>query len=211
MNFYFNSSIETLPILPLIVSSNSPFRESYPNSILVMLLLISSLPLSSLHLTLLLILYLPSKIFSCPSQFESCILPIFFDVSYSLLLANFQLHCLMCFVSYHIYPCDPTLMLIICLSLKTSLLPSQFETGVLLIPPLVITSSLSRASLTLALFFIVLIPLVLVHLHLLSLTPLPVIAFNPCNIYIFTLVLILNLPFKSYSFPPQFESGNLPI
>jgi hypothetical protein len=102
-------------------------------------------------------------------------------------------------------------MLVICLPLKTSLLPSQFESAVLLIPPLVITSFLSRASLTLALFFIVLIPFVLVHLNLLSLTPLPIIAFNPCNIYIFTLVLILNLPFKSYSFPPQFESGNLPI
>jgi hypothetical protein len=128
-----------------------------------------------------------------------------------LLLANFQLHCLMCFVRYHLYPCDPTLMLVVCLPLKTSLLPSQFESGALLIPPLVITSSLPRASLTLALFFIVLIPFVFVHLHLLSLTPLLVIAFNPCNIYIFTLVLILNLPFKSYSFPPQFESGSLPI
>jgi hypothetical protein len=117
----------------------------------------------------------------------------------------------MCFVRYRLYHCDPILMLIICLPLKTSLLPSQFESGVLLIPPLVVTSSLPHASLTLALFFIVLIPLVLVHLHLLSLTPLPAIAFNPCNIYIFTLMLILNLPFKSYSFPPQFESGNLPI
>jgi hypothetical protein len=117
----------------------------------------------------------------------------------------------MCFVHYRLYPCDPTLMLVVCLPLKTFLLPSQFESGALLIPPLVITSSLPRASLTLALFFIVLIPLVFVRLHLLSLTLLPVIAFNPCNIYIFTLVLILNLPLKSYSFPPQFESGNLPI
>jgi hypothetical protein len=69
----------------------------------------------------------------------------------------------MCFVRYRLYPCDPTLMLVVCLPLKTSLLPSQFESGVLLIPPLVVTSSLPRASLTLALFFIVLIPLVLVH------------------------------------------------
>jgi hypothetical protein len=74
----------------------------------------------------------------------------------------------MCFVRYHLYPCDPTLMLVVCLPLKTSLLPSQFESGALLIPPLVVTSSLPCASLTLALFFVVLIPLALPCLHLFS-------------------------------------------
>jgi hypothetical protein len=136
----------------------------------VMLFWISSLPLSSLHSTLLLILYLPSKNLLSSTSISKLYLTHFpLDVSYSLLLVNFQLHRLMCFVRYCLYPCDPSLMLVV---LKTSLLPSQFESGVLLIPPLVVTSSLPRASLTLAPSFIVLIPLVLVYLHLFSLTPL---------------------------------------
>jgi hypothetical protein len=66
----------------------------------VMLSLISYLPSSSLHLTLLLILYLPSKIFPRLSQFESCILPIFhrcilFFAAWKLSTSLFNVFCLL--------------------------------------------------------------------------------------------------------------------
>jgi hypothetical protein len=52
MNFYFNHSIGTLPILPLIVFSALPFREFYLNSILVILFtdIIFSFVISTYHL-----------------------------------------------------------------------------------------------------------------------------------------------------------------
>jgi hypothetical protein len=68
---------------------------------------------------------------------------------------------------------------------KTPFLPSQFESGVLLTLRLVITSYLPRANLALMPFFVVLIPLVLLYLYLFSYPPFSIIAFNPCNTYIF--------------------------
>jgi hypothetical protein len=63
-----------------------------------------------------------------------------------------------------------TLMVIVCLLFKISPLSSQFESGVLLIPPLVVTSSLPHASLVLIPFFVVLILLVLLYIYLFSYT-----------------------------------------
>jgi hypothetical protein len=83
------------------------------------------------------------------------------------------LHPLLCFCLLSPLPSsslDLTLMLILCLLFKISSLPSQVESGVLLIPPLAISSPLQRASLVLTPSFVVLIPLVLVHLHLFSYT-----------------------------------------
>jgi hypothetical protein len=122
-----------------------------------------------------LILYLPFKISSLLSQSKSCTLPIFSFVSSSLPLVSFfsKLHPWLCFCLLWSLPfssLDLTLVITLCLLYKTSNHPSQSESGVLLIPPLVVTSSLPRASLTLAPFFIVLIPLVLLHLRPFSYT-----------------------------------------
>jgi hypothetical protein len=54
----------------------------------------------------------------------------------------------------------------LCLLSKISNLPSQFESGVLLIPPLFITSSLPCASLVVTPFLVVLVPLALLCLRL---------------------------------------------
>jgi hypothetical protein len=73
------------------------------------------------------------------------------------------------FAYYALYFCHP-LILPSCLSyacyLKISPLPSQFESGVLLMSPLAISSYLPRASLVLTPFFVVLVPLVLLCLYL---------------------------------------------
>jgi hypothetical protein len=90
----------------------------------VMLSLISPLPLSSLHLTQLLILYLPFKFSSFPSQSGSYILPIFpLVVSSSLSLASSQLHPLLCFCLVLPLPfpsLDHTLVVTLCLLSKIS-------------------------------------------------------------------------------------------
>ena len=78
MNFYFNSSVGTSLILSLIVFSTLPFGESCLDSVHGLCFSsLSHLPLSPLHLTLMFILYPAFKTFSLPSQFYSCILPIF--------------------------------------------------------------------------------------------------------------------------------------
>jgi hypothetical protein len=120
-------------------------------------LLISSLALSSLHITLLLIVYLPYKIFPFPSQIKRCISPIFPWMYPILCRMNFQPHHLMCFICYRLYPCDPTLMLSYVCHLKPPFSP-------------LITSSLPRVNLALTPFFVVLIPLDLLYLYLFSYT-----------------------------------------
>jgi hypothetical protein len=58
----------------------------------------------------------------------------------------------------------------LCLLSKISNLPSQFERGVLLIPPLFVTSSLPSVSLVVTPFLVVLVPLALLCLYLFSYT-----------------------------------------
>jgi hypothetical protein len=58
------------------------------------------------------------------------------------------------------------LVITLCLLFKISNLPSQFGSGVLLTSPLEISSSLPRVSLDVTPFFVVLIPLALLCLHL---------------------------------------------
>jgi hypothetical protein len=60
------------------------------------------------------------------------------------------------------------LVITLCLLSKIFSLLSQFESGVLLISPLAISSSSPRVSLDVTPFFIVLIPLALMCLHLFS-------------------------------------------
>jgi hypothetical protein len=76
-------------------------------------------------------------------------------------------------------------MTILCMLFKIHL-PSRFDRSVLLIPPLVRTSSLLGVSLILTPFFVVLIPLALQCLHLFSHT-LVCCRLDPCDIYVFYL------------------------
>jgi hypothetical protein len=76
-------------------------------------------------------------------------------------------------------------MLILGLLFEISSLLSQFESSVLLISPLAISSSLARASHILTPFFVVLVPLALLCLHLFSYT-LVRYRLDPCVIYVFT-------------------------
>jgi hypothetical protein len=170
--FFFNHPIGALPIIPLIVFSTSPLRESCHNSILCYAFhSLSPLPFTPLYLTLVFTLYLPFK----SPFFHLNLRVVFYLFSLGRILffaaCRFSTPSLNFFVYYRLYPCDPTLMPVVCLLLKTSPLPSQFESGVLLILPLVITSSLSCASLVLTPFFVVFVPLVLLC-RIFSLTPL---------------------------------------
>jgi hypothetical protein len=132
--------------------------------------LLSPLPLTSLYRTLMFILYLPFKFSSFPSQSGSYILPIFpLVVSSSLSLASSQLHPLLCFclVLHLPFPSlDHTLVITLCMLSKISNLLSQFESGILLISPLAISSSSPRVSLDITPFFVVLLPLALRCLRL---------------------------------------------
>jgi hypothetical protein len=123
MNFYFNHSVATLHILPLIVFSTSPPSESCLSSIL-MLFIIITFTLTPLYLTLMFILYLPFKLSSFLSQSGSYILPIFpLVVSSSLSLASSQLHPLLCFILVLPLPfssLDHTLVITLCLLSKIS-------------------------------------------------------------------------------------------
>jgi hypothetical protein len=76
-------------------------------------------------------------------------------------------------------------MLILGLLFKISYFLSQFESGVLLISTLATSSFLPCASLVLTPFFVVLVPLVHLCLHIFSYT-LVLIAFETCDIYVFT-------------------------
>ncbi len=117
------------------------------------------------------------KISSFPSQSEHSILPTFpLVVSSSLSLASFQLHrrvlffvtCKFLNLSFVVFLFVISFTLLITLSYlvitlrllsKISNLLSQFESGVLLISPLAISSSSPRVSLDITPFFVVLIPL----------------------------------------------------
>jgi hypothetical protein len=90
-------------------------------------------------------------------------------LSSSSSLASFQLHPLLCLCLVLPWPfpsLDHTPVITLCLLSKISNLQSQFESGVLLFSPLAISSSLPRVSLDATPFFVVLIPLALMCLHL---------------------------------------------
>jgi hypothetical protein len=119
-----------------------------------------------------------------PFQFKSVVLPM------PLLVVPFFL-CHIASLSFclisplPLYSLDLALMLILGLLFEISYLLSQFESSVLLISPLAISSSLARASRILTPFFVVLVPSPLLCLHLFSYT-LVHYRLDPCVIYVFT-------------------------
>jgi hypothetical protein len=120
---YFNHSVATLHILPLIVSLLRHLA-SLAWALSLCFSLLSPLPLTPLYLTLMFILYQPFKFSSFPSQSWSYILPIFpLVVSSSLSLASSQLHPLLCFWLVLPLPfpsLDHTLVIALCLLSKIS-------------------------------------------------------------------------------------------
>jgi hypothetical protein len=168
MKFYFNSYVGTLPILPLIVFSTLPFHESYLNSVPCHAFYWYHLYLCHLYISPCCLLYTcPIKSSFFTSNWELYFTHFPLDVSYSLPLElstpSFNVFCLLSPLRLWSY-----LDVVVCVPLKTSLLPSQFEGVVLLTLCLVITSSLPRANLALLPFFVVLIPFVLLYLYLFS-------------------------------------------
>jgi hypothetical protein len=196
MNSYFNSSAGTSLILSLIVFSTLSLCESCFNSVHgLWFSSLSLLPLSPLYITLMLILYWPFKISSFPSQSKHCTLPTFpLVVSSSSSLVSLQLHHLLCLYLALPWPfpsLDHTLVMTLFLLSKIFNLLSQFESGVLLILTLALSTSLPRVSpwhnsilccnyatdSSIPLFFILL----------------SVIAFDPCDIYVLNLTAYLEL------------------
>jgi hypothetical protein len=112
------------------------------------------------------------RIFSFSSQSDHCIVPTLpLVVSSSLSPASFFnsiLCCVLFVISFTLLITLSYLVITLCLLSKISNLPSQFESGVLLIPPLFVTSSLPFASLVVIPFLVVLVLLALQCLHLLS-------------------------------------------
>jgi hypothetical protein len=117
-------------------------------------------------------LILVFKISSFPSQSEHCTVPTFpLVVSSSLSPASFFnsiLCCVLFVISFTLLITLSYLMITLCLLSKISNLPSHFESGVLLIPPLFVTSFFPCASLVVTPFLVVLVPLALQFLHLFS-------------------------------------------
>jgi hypothetical protein len=114
------------------------------------------------------------KISSFPSQSEHCTVPISpLVVSSSLSPASFFnsiLCCVLFVISFTLLITLSYLVITLCLLSKISNFPSQFESGVLLILPLFVASSLPCASLVVTPFLVVLVPLALQCLHLFSYT-----------------------------------------
>ena len=118
-------------------------------------------------------LILAFKISSFPSQSEHCTVPTFsLVVSSSLPPASFNsiLCCVLFVISFTLLITLSYLVITLCLLSKISNFPSQFESGVLLILPLFVASSLPCASLAVTPFLVVLVPLALQCLHLFSYT-----------------------------------------
>jgi hypothetical protein len=117
------------------------------------------------------ILYLPFKIFSLPSQSESCNLPTFplvVSSSFHLRVFNSIFCCVLFVISFTLLITLSYLVITLCLLSKISNLLSQCESGVLLTSPLAISSSLTHVSLGATPFFVVLISLAPQCLHLFS-------------------------------------------
>jgi hypothetical protein len=126
------------------------------------------------YISLMFILFRPFKISSFPSQSESCMFYLFFSWTYHLLchLRVFNsILCLLLFVTtFTLLITLSYLVITLCILSKIFNLPSQSESGVLLISPLFVTSSLPCASLVGTPFLVVLVPLALLCLHLFSYT-----------------------------------------
>jgi hypothetical protein len=114
------------------------------------------------------------KISPFPSQSEHCTVPISpLVVSSSLSPSSFFnsiLCCVLFVISLTLLITLSYLVITLCLLSKISNFPSQFESGVLLILPLFVASSLPCASLAMTPFLVVLVPLALQCLHLFSYT-----------------------------------------
>jgi hypothetical protein len=114
------------------------------------------------------------KISSFPSQSEHCTVPISpLVVSSSLSPSSFFnsiLCCVLFVIPLTLLITLSYLVITLCLLSKISNFPSQFESGVLLILPLFVASSLPCASLAMTPFLVVLVPLALQCLHLFSYT-----------------------------------------
>jgi hypothetical protein len=120
-----------------------------------MFILYQSLKYSLFHLNLIIVLYLLFP-WSYPLL---CHLHVFF---------NSILCCVLFVISFTLLSTLSYLVITLCLLSKISNFPYQFESGVLLIPPLFVTSSLPCASLVVTPFLVVLVPLALQCLHLSS-------------------------------------------
>jgi hypothetical protein len=163
----------TLLILSLIVFSTSSLCEPCLNSVHGLCFSsLSRLPLSPLYLTLMFILFRPFKISSfhlhprvvCFTYFS--LGRIIFFVTCEFLTPSFAYFCLLLPLPFP--SLDHTLVIMLCLLSKISNLLSQSESSVLLILPLAISSSLSHVSLDMTPFFVVIMPLTLLYLHLFS-------------------------------------------
>jgi hypothetical protein len=101
------------------------------------------------------------RIFSFPSQSDHCTVPTLpLVVPSSLLPASFFnsiLCCVLFVISLTLLITLSYLVITLCLLSKISNFTSQFESGVLLIPPLFVASSLPCASLAMAPFLVVLV------------------------------------------------------
>jgi hypothetical protein len=175
MSFYFNLSVGTLSILPFIVFSTLPLRESYLNAILCYAFHYYHLYLRHHHILHWYLYY------TCPSKSPLFHLDLrvvdfylFFPWSYPLLchmrVFNSILCCVLFVIFFTLLITLSYLVITLCLLSKISSLLSQFESGVLLTSPLAISSSLPHVSLGATPFFVVLIPLALLCLHLFSYT-----------------------------------------
>jgi hypothetical protein len=171
MNSYFNHSIETSPILPWLFSPLRHFASLALTLSFVMPFIIITfdfdtaisyldayiIPVLQNLLSFVSILKVEGYLFSL-----SCIL---FLVACEFLTPPFVI----CYYLYlHRLSILPWWLSYVCY-LKFPL-SSQFEGSVLLIPPLAGTSSLLGVSLILTSFFVVLVPLALLCLHLFSYT-----------------------------------------
>ena len=151
MSFYLNLSVGTLSILPFIVFSTLPLRESYLNAILCYAFHYYHLYLRHHHI---LHWYLS---YTCPSKsplfhLDLRVVGFYLFLSYPLLCHIRVFNSILCcdFVCYFLYLSHLSIQPVItlCLLSKISNLPSQFESGVVLTSPLAIFSSLSCVSLT---------------------------------------------------------------
>jgi hypothetical protein len=102
----------------------------------------------------------------------SIVLYLFLHWSYPLLchlqVFNSILCCVLFVISFTLLITLSYLVITLCLLSKISNFPSQFESGVLLILPLFVASSLPCASLAVTPFLVVLVPMALQCFHLFS-------------------------------------------
>jgi hypothetical protein len=157
MSSYFKHSIAPSPILPLIVLSTLPLRESCLTLSFVMTFIIITFTLDTSISYLRFILYRHLKIFSLSISILASYFTYFslgrihFFVACKFLTLSFVVFLFV--ISFTILITLPCLVITLCLLSKIFSLLSQFESGVLLISPLAISSSSPRVSLDVTPFF----------------------------------------------------------